>query len=129
MVFPSPGSALVMDHHSGTPMPALSRDALPKLMGRFKLPDGRRVLIVAEAATHRRVGVWDDGDTRWLIDDPARNIERAFVPQGSQEALAVVVELAGGRQRTSLLDLETGLEDLQNMDRFETTGVTVINRF
>jgi anaerobic selenocysteine-containing dehydrogenase len=38
------GSGLVWDSHSGTPMPALSPDALPKLMGRFRLPDGRRVV-------------------------------------------------------------------------------------
>jgi anaerobic selenocysteine-containing dehydrogenase len=38
------GSALVWDAHSETPMPALSPDAEPKLMGRFILPDGRRVV-------------------------------------------------------------------------------------
>jgi dipeptidyl aminopeptidase/acylaminoacyl peptidase len=74
------------------------------------LPDGRRVLLLAEAGTHRRVGVWDAGALRWLIDDPARNIEAAFVPLGSHEPLAVVLELAGGRQRASLLDLESGVE-------------------
>ena len=37
------GQPLVWDGHSGTPMPALSPDAEPKLMGRFKLPDDRRV--------------------------------------------------------------------------------------
>ncbi|HEX5689412.1 MAG TPA: prolyl oligopeptidase family serine peptidase, partial [Roseiflexaceae bacterium] len=74
------------------------------------LPDGRRVLLLADAASHRRVGVWDSGEIRCLIDDPARNVERAFVPQGSQEPLAVVVEFVGGRQRVSLLDLESGVE-------------------
>jgi len=36
--------ALVWDSHSNSAMPALSPDAAPKLMGRFKLPDGRRVV-------------------------------------------------------------------------------------
>jgi anaerobic selenocysteine-containing dehydrogenase len=38
------GSALVWDGHSKSPMPALSPDAEPKLMGRFRLPDGRRAV-------------------------------------------------------------------------------------
>ncbi len=47
------GSALVMDHHSGSPMPALSPDALPKLMGRFKLSDGRRVVTSFQLIAER----------------------------------------------------------------------------
>ncbi|MFL5804742.1 MAG: S9 family peptidase [Roseiflexaceae bacterium] len=81
------------------------------------LPDGRRALVLAEAGTHRRVGVWDSGGRgeapsplRWLIDDPARNIEDAFVPRGSAEPVAVVVERRGARDRASLLNLETGEE-------------------
>ena len=40
-------------------------------------PDGRRALVLAEHDTYRRLGVWDrvDGCLRWLIDDPARNLE------------------------------------------------------
>ena len=38
------GQALVWDGQSGTAMPALSPDAAPKLMGRFTLPDGHRVV-------------------------------------------------------------------------------------
>jgi dipeptidyl aminopeptidase/acylaminoacyl peptidase len=76
------------------------------------LPDGRRVLVLAEAAAHRRVGVWDGagGAIRWLIDDPARNVESALVPRGSSEPVAVVVELSGGREHVSLLNLESGVE-------------------
>ena len=47
------GSALVWDSHSGTPMPALSPDAEPKLMGRFKLPDGRRVVTSFQLIAER----------------------------------------------------------------------------
>jgi dipeptidyl aminopeptidase/acylaminoacyl peptidase len=79
------------------------------------LPDGRRILVLAEAGTHRRVGVWDDTSAgtarlRWLIDDSARNIEAAFVPHDSAEAVAVVVEVRGARNHASLLNLETGEE-------------------
>jgi dipeptidyl aminopeptidase/acylaminoacyl peptidase len=76
------------------------------------LPDGRRLLVLAEAGTHRRVGVWEpeSGALHWLIDDPARNIERAFVPRGSAEPVAIVVELRGARDQASLLNLETGHE-------------------
>jgi dipeptidyl aminopeptidase/acylaminoacyl peptidase len=73
-------------------------------------PDGQRVLVLAEKGTHRRLGIWDrtTGDTRWLLDDPARNIESAFVPHGSDSA--VVIEVKSARRRASLLDLQTGGE-------------------
>jgi dipeptidyl aminopeptidase/acylaminoacyl peptidase len=76
------------------------------------LPDGHRALALAEATTHRRVGVWnrETGQLRWLIDDPRRNIEAAFVPRGSAQPIAVVVEMRNARSRCSLLDLESGVE-------------------
>lgn len=76
------------------------------------LPDGRRVLFLAEAGTHRRLGLWEQasGAIRWLIDDPARNLEWAFVPRGGATPVAVVVEVREARTRASLLDIETGAE-------------------
>jgi dipeptidyl aminopeptidase/acylaminoacyl peptidase len=76
------------------------------------LPDGRRALVLAEAATHRRVGVWDreTGGLHWLIDDAQRNIEAAFVPRGSAQPIAVIVEMRDARSRCSLLDLTSGTE-------------------
>jgi dipeptidyl aminopeptidase/acylaminoacyl peptidase len=73
-------------------------------------PDGWRVLVLAETATHSRLGIWElaSGDLRWLIDDPARNIEEAYVPFGS--AQVVVVEVREARVRSSLLDATTGAE-------------------
>ena len=47
------GSALVWDGHSATPMPALSPDAEPKLMGRFKLLDGRQVVTSFQLIAER----------------------------------------------------------------------------
>lgn len=72
------------------------------------LPDGRRVLVQAETKTHFRVGVWDGKNTRWLIDDPARNIEEADVPHGSDTA--VIIEVQDARIKASLLNLENGEE-------------------
>jgi anaerobic selenocysteine-containing dehydrogenase len=46
-------ATLVWDAHSETPMPALSPDALPKLMGRFKLPDGRRAVTSFQLIAER----------------------------------------------------------------------------
>lgn len=73
-------------------------------------PDGERVLVLAETETHRRLGVWEleSGALRWLLDDPARNIEKAFVPHGSQQI--VVVEVQRARASCSLLDPDTGEE-------------------
>ncbi len=73
-------------------------------------PDGRRALVLAETETHQRVGVWElaSGDLRWLVDDPARNIESAYVPHGSRQA--VLIEYQNARVRALLLDVETGEE-------------------
>jgi dipeptidyl aminopeptidase/acylaminoacyl peptidase len=73
-------------------------------------PDGKRALVIAETETHRRLGVWEleEETLHWLLDDPARNIEGAFVPYGT--AHVVVVEVAQARVRCSLLDPETGNE-------------------
>jgi dipeptidyl aminopeptidase/acylaminoacyl peptidase len=73
-------------------------------------PDGRRVLLVADTATHTRIGVHDlaAGTTRWLIDDPTRCIENAFVPFGSDKI--VVIEARDARYFSSLLDPDAGSE-------------------
>jgi dipeptidyl aminopeptidase/acylaminoacyl peptidase len=73
-------------------------------------PDGKRVLVLAESETHRRVGLWElaSGNLHWLLDDPARNIEDAFVPHGSDQI--VVIELQQARTWASLLDVTTGHE-------------------
>jgi dipeptidyl aminopeptidase/acylaminoacyl peptidase len=73
-------------------------------------PDGRRVLVLSEAEKHRRLGVfdWITHHLDWLIDDPARNLEAAFVPpNGSQ---IVVVDVQQARIRSSILNPETGEE-------------------
>lgn len=74
------------------------------------LPDGERVLALADAGAYRRVGLWEPatGTCRWLLDDPDRNIEEAYVPLGSDRA--VLVEVRGARGHASFLDLETGAE-------------------
>jgi dipeptidyl aminopeptidase/acylaminoacyl peptidase len=74
------------------------------------LPDGERAIVLAEAATHRRVGLWElsSGALRWLLDDPDRNVESVYVPYGCVQA--VVVEVTNARSRASLLDVETGRE-------------------
>lgn len=74
------------------------------------LPDGRRVLFLAETGAHRRLGVYDlaDGTTRTLIDDPQRNLEHAFAPAAGGPAVVAEVREAG--VRCSLLDVEGGTE-------------------
>jgi dipeptidyl aminopeptidase/acylaminoacyl peptidase len=70
-------------------------------------PDGQRVLVLAETETHRRLGIWElaSGELRWLLDDPTRNIEQAYVPHASKQI--VVLEIERARVRSSLLDPET----------------------
>jgi dipeptidyl aminopeptidase/acylaminoacyl peptidase len=73
-------------------------------------PDGERVLVLHDTATHRRLGVWEraSGALRWLVDDPQRTIEDAFVPPGSDKI--VLLETDQARTRASLLDPATGEE-------------------
>ena len=72
------------------------------------LPDGQRVIFVAEAGSYRRLGLWDAGTVRWLIDDPTRIIGYAYAPPNGGPA--VVIGAEGGRVKASLLDIETGVE-------------------
>jgi dipeptidyl aminopeptidase/acylaminoacyl peptidase len=74
------------------------------------LPDGQRVLVLAETETHQRVGMWDleSGELRLLVDDPDRNIESAYVPHGSEQA--ILIEFENARVRAAFLDLNTGEE-------------------
>jgi dipeptidyl aminopeptidase/acylaminoacyl peptidase len=72
------------------------------------LSDGQRVLFVVEAGPYRRLGVWDEGSVRWLVDDPTRGIEYASVPPNGGPVVVVGVEQA--RVRASLLDVESADE-------------------
>lgn len=74
------------------------------------LPDGQRVVFLAEAGNYRRLGLWDLATStyKWLVDDPARNLEEAYVPYRSNKA--VVVEIRQARTQVSLLDLASGQE-------------------
>ncbi len=69
------------------------------------LPDGKRVLVLTEHKTYRRLGVYDidTGAISWILDDPRRNIEDAFVPHGSDRI--VVVQIQQARIRSSLLSI------------------------
>jgi dipeptidyl aminopeptidase/acylaminoacyl peptidase len=72
-------------------------------------PDGRRVLFVAETETHRRLGVWDEGTVRWLLDDQERDLEYAFVPPNGGPVVAV--EVVRSQVQATLLDPVTGTEE------------------
>lgn len=71
------------------------------------LSDSKRIIFVAEKENYRAVGLLEleTSQIRWLIDDPTRNIEAAFVPYGSK--YAVIVEEDKARTKASLLDLDT----------------------
>jgi dipeptidyl aminopeptidase/acylaminoacyl peptidase len=67
-------------------------------------PDGKSVLVVAEAATHRKIGLWtlESGQTEWLVDDARRPIADADWPKRSPEI--VIDETYDARPRSFLLD-------------------------
>ncbi|MFW6112525.1 MAG: S9 family peptidase [Chloroflexota bacterium] len=76
------------------------------------LPDGRRILFIAEDGNERRLGLFDLASEQitWLIDDQERAhfIEDAWVPFGS--ASAVVAEVRDTRFRAFLLHVDTAKE-------------------
>jgi dipeptidyl aminopeptidase/acylaminoacyl peptidase len=73
-------------------------------------PNSRRALVVAESGTHKRLGIYDTQDETlsWLIDDPARAIEWAHVPD--RGGSIVIAEVREARSRAFLLDPATGAE-------------------
>ena len=73
-------------------------------------PDGKRILFRAETPTHFRVGIYEieSGNTRWLIDDPNRNIDGVYAPFGTDQI--VINEVKEARLMSFLLDIETGEE-------------------
>lgn len=73
-------------------------------------PDGKRILVRAETATHFKVGIYDlETDAiRWLIDDPDRNIDHIYAPYGTSHV--VINEARDARLASTLLDVETGTE-------------------
>jgi dipeptidyl aminopeptidase/acylaminoacyl peptidase len=80
--------------------------------------DSRRLLVLAETPSHshKRLGIWERErpEVRWLIDDPQRNLESAFIPDvpaaAGGELPIVVVEVRGARVHASLVDPTTAEE-------------------
>lgn len=71
---------------------------------------GDRILFQAESETHRRIGILDtrEDSTRWLLDDPTRDPEYAFVPPNGGPV--VIVETENATVKSSFLDAKTGVE-------------------
>lgn len=76
------------------------------------LPDGRRVVFEQEEQNYKKIGIYalDSGSFEWLLTDPQRNIEEAYVPRGSKEV--VIVESKQARATASLIDLNSKKERL-----------------
>lgn len=76
------------------------------------MADGKRILVLAEAGTYRRAGIWEKGEVRWLIDDARRNLEGIFAPEGEAEDsnLVVIMEVKDTKVKASLLDVSNAKE-------------------
>lgn len=72
--------------------------------------DGQTIIVVADHGNYKRLGVYSlqSRSVRWLIDDPKRSIEHAFMPRLSK--YIVVEEVKEARVFTVLLDPDTGKE-------------------
>ncbi|MBI4670224.1 MAG: S9 family peptidase [Chloroflexi bacterium] len=106
---PSHRSMWLADVEGNTDRAVLDENAFPRSSASW-FPDGKRLVVLGETDTHRKLGVYDieRGIARWLIDDAARNIEKAFAPFGSE--CIVVIELYDAHMTSSLLDPATGAE-------------------
>jgi transcription termination factor Rho len=74
------------------------------------------VLVISELPTHRRLGIWTfaPGDLRWLIADPARNIEDG----GSLTIIATALIDTGSRMDEVIFEEFKGTGNLEiQLDR------------
>lgn len=73
-------------------------------------PGENKLLVIAETKTHRKLGIitLPEEQVDWVLDDPKRNIEDAYVPYGSKEI--VILEISQARTKPSILDPITGKE-------------------
>jgi len=73
-------------------------------------PGEHKLLVLAETKTYRKVGILDIDQEQidWIVDDPDRNIEDAYVPYGSKDI--VILEVNQARIKPSILDPLTGKE-------------------
>ena len=64
-------------------------------------PGGQQVVVLADAGSHRRVGLWllASSLTYWLMDDPHDQIEAAFVPVGVNSIVTILEQDGGKRVR------------------------------
>jgi dipeptidyl aminopeptidase/acylaminoacyl peptidase len=71
-------------------------------------PDGRQIVVTAEAGDHQRVGLLDSATdaVKWLIDDPALMISGAHWPKRSDRI--VVTETRNARDLAYLVDPANG---------------------
>ena len=70
-------------------------------------PDGNHILVLVETPTHRRLGLTDMEavEIRWLLDDPALDIETAYIPNNTNTAVVIINQQ--GRLSSMMIDLES----------------------
>lgn len=78
------------------------------------LPDGRHILVLSDSTgralqQHQSVGVYDihTDEIRWLIDDPTRTIEGAWV---TPDGLVIVDEMIQASHQPVFIDPQSGIE-------------------
>ncbi len=73
-------------------------------------PDGNHVLFVQEEQRYKKIGMYDiaTGTVAWLLDDPARSIEEAYVPHDSTDI--VVLETKQAQTCAFLIDVKSKAE-------------------
>ena len=80
-----------------------------KVFGKW-CPDSERIVVRAETDTHQKIGLYhlQDETLHWLLDDPTRNIEGAFMPNGTDNI--VIMSIQNATLTCSLLNPATGAE-------------------
>lgn len=104
------------------------------------LGDGKRIAFLAEVQDSRQLGVFDvdSGAIKWLLRDPARNLERLSIVPGSDSIIvsdvvdaketSLVVNSISGRQTTVVAPTSTSIRPLARI-RFKGNLVWVGVRY
>jgi dipeptidyl aminopeptidase/acylaminoacyl peptidase len=110
---PSGQQFYLVDSHGEEDKEILNFGDDVKVVARW-FPDGERILVLSESTgsgkqEHQSLGIYNrlSGEMRWLIDDPDRTLEDAWV---SPDGTVIVDEMQSARHTPSYLDSQSWRE-------------------
>ena len=103
----------LLDVNTGEDREVLNFGESVKVSARW-FPDSKNILVISEGTghgpqNHTSLGIyhWPSASLRWLVDDPERNIEGAWV---APDGVIIIDEIRQAGHLPAFLDLKTGVE-------------------